>query len=478
MKILVRILVVLAVTGATSGLVLWLSLRPPDPLPVPEPGAVLSGVNVVEPGSGRRTAQRVVVEGDVIAAIEPDADPSGPYVGATVLPGLIDMHVHFPPPSGLGTTELFSFLFLYHGVTTVRHAGDIDGTTTEPVRGGVERNAFPGPRVFACGPFVDGPDTQWANSRQVLGPGDAAAVVEEIARDYDCVKTYGSLSPDAAEAVHAAARERGIPVIGHVPTGARFDEAHIDDVQHMMGLAFREGDAGPFPKSMKAWRGMSDERMDEILSVALERGTALTPTLVTHERMSRMNEHAKLTQEPDALLLPRYFRDIVWAPRDDLTVEDYAGIRDAVRVEQRLLKRLHEGGVRVHMGTDVLVAFVVPGASMHRELALYVEAGITPEEAWRIATHQNGDFLDLPDLGRLDPGAPADLLVFREDPTRDLSALSSLQAVISRGRLYPRPSLDDWLARYESYARGAIFDRVSVALVRRLLAPIREEPDD
>ena len=90
----------------------------------------------------------------------------------------------------------------------------------------------------------------------------------------------------------------------------------------------------------------------------------------------------------------------------------------------------------------------------------------------------NGASLALPDLGRLVPGAPADLLVFLEDPTRDPSALDSLAAVIAQGRLYTRDALDAQLERYQRYFRGWVFDTLSVAITRRVLARIAEPGPD
>ena len=478
LRILARVVLGLVAVVVAAGGWIWWSLRPPAALAVPEAGAVLSGVTVINPGADRRDGQRVVIEGDRIASITSDSDPSGPFTGAYVLPGLIDMHAHLPPASGLGQGDHFPFLFLYHGVTTVRSAGDVDGTAVAPVQRGMAEGRFPGPRVFDCGPFVDGEGARWANSRVLLDPGDARALVARLATEYDCIKTYDRLSPELAAAVHAAGREVGIPVIGHVPSGVRFAEAHVDDVQHMMGMAFAEGAAGPFPKSLKAWRGLDEEGIDEIVAAALEQRKALTPTLVVIERMSRGDDRARLLREADALLMPRVYRELVWAGSSDLDAEDYDGIRDAVPIMQRVILRLYEAGARLHMGTDPLVFFVVPGAGMHRELRLYVDAGLTPEEAWAVATRVNGASLALPDLGRLVPGAPADLLVFLEDPTRDPSALDSLVAVIAQGRLYTRDALDAQLERYQRYFHGWVFDTLSVAITRRVLARIAEPGPD
>jgi adenine deaminase len=90
---------------------------------------------------------------------------------------------------------------------------------------------------------------------------------------------------------------------------------------------------------------------------------------------------------------------------------------------------------------------VVPGASLHEELHELVAADLAAEEAWLLATRRAGEFLDEPRLGTLQPGAPADLLIFRDDPTRDLAALATLEAVVVQGRLYTRQWLDDALSR-------------------------------
>ena len=109
------------------------------------------------------------------------------------------------------------------------------------------------------------------------------------------------------------------------------------------------------------------------------------------------------------------------------------------------------------------------GVNLWRELRLFVLAGLTPEQALAAATTVPGGFLPLPGLGRLEPGAPADLLVFGADPTRDLDALDSLEAVVAGGRLYTRSELDAQLARYQELAEGTLYDAISVMMVRRAL---------
>jgi imidazolonepropionase-like amidohydrolase len=473
-----RILLILVAVLAGAALYAWRALAPPAPPPLPARGALLEGVTVVNPGRERLEQRTLKVEGGVIAAIDAaPSSPAAPYAGYTVLPGLVDMHVHFPPPTGLGQTELFAFLYLAHGVTTVRDAGDVDGTATAPARDGVREDRFPGPRVFACGPFVDGPSPLWPNSRVVTNAAEARAAVAKIAADgYDCVKAYDRLSADALAGLKAEAAQHGLPVIGHVPWAVAYLDARYDDVQHLTGIGAIPGDTRPFPARLDVTK--SEAEVDELVRRTVELGIAHTPTLVTMERIRGTRDYAAARAKPSALLVPRLYRDAVWSPSGSrllgsLTAADYDLLDRAAERSRRLVGKLHRAGAELHTGSDVLNPFVVPGESLWRELALFVESGLTPEEAWAAGTRTSGQFLGrekLPLLGTLAPGAPADLLVFREDPTRDLAALATLEAVVADGRLYTRKLLDDGLARYRAYADGWLFDRVSVAVTQRLLA--------
>ena len=129
---------------------------------------------------------------------------------------------------------------------------------------------------------------------------------------------------------------------------------------------------------------------------------------------------------------------------------------------RKVVRRLHEAGVTLHVGTDTFNPFVVPGMSMHQELRNFVACGFTPEEAWQAATRRNGESLAEPGLGVIRPGAPADMLVFGEDPTLDLTALSTLQAVVANGRFYPKRLLDDTVARYRDYFGSWLYDRLTM----------------
>jgi imidazolonepropionase-like amidohydrolase len=463
---------------AVGAFALWRALAPPAPLAPAPQGATLENVTLVDPGVGRRRARTVVVEGGRIASIGAAGgagEGNEPYAGMYVLPGLIEMHGHLPPAAGLPQADLFALLYLLHGVTAVRDMGDLDGSALGPAREGLESGAFAGPRLFACGPFVDGEPPAWPNSRVVRTPREAEAAVAEIAASgFHCVKVYDGLTPAALAAVRAAADRHGLPVVGHVPHRVSYAESGLDDVQHFTRApTFDRVDPRPFPEVMDAWLEVDDARIAQIVAHALATGIANTPTLVTTERLAHMDRYERLRAAPEARLLPRFYRDVIWSPRAGLGLRlgpgDLENLRVAVERAKRLVARLHDAGARLHVGSDVMTNFVVPGAGLQREIRLFVEAGLTPEEALALATRGNGASLPLDRLGRLEPGAPADLVVFREDPTRSLDALATLEAVVADGRLYAREDLEAQLARQRRHFEGAVFDAVSVYVTRRML---------
>lgn len=464
------VLVALLLLGAAA----LLSLAPPTPLRPPERGALFANVTVVNPGAGREPSRTVRVEGDRIASIEASG---GAESGGYLLPGLVDMHVHGADPSIAGQEALFSLLYLAHGVTAIRNTGG--GTDQLAERERIARGEEAGPRIFACGPLHDGKPPIWAFSTVVETPAQAEAAVAYVAdTGFDCVKVYERLLPEALAALVRGARARRLPVVGHVPDRVRFEEAGIDDVQHLRGVERSEPREPIFDVVARVrrrgqdWAALSAERIDFVARTSLAQGIAHTPTLALIERASRMDRLDEQMAEPRMRLLPRFYSALSWNPRgfpwyEAFAPADWELAREASRSAARMANTLFRAGVRIHAGTDVGNPFLVPGASLQEELYQLVGAGLTPEEAWLTATRWPGEFLREPGLGTVAPGAPADLLLFREDPTRDLAALGTLEAVVAAGRLYRREVLDDALEASERHYRGWLYDSVSMSIGTR-----------
>ncbi len=457
-----------------------LAYRPPA-LAVPPPGLTLADVTVVNPGQERRPGQTLVVSAECIAHIATAPEQHLPTAGlerctgAYVLPGLIDMHVHIPPPC----RELCNVLFLAHGVTTVRETGDADGSTWGGRRR-IRSGRVPGPRIFASGPVLDGAPPFLPTSWVVRDAAAARAAVHTLAdRGADCIKIHHKLSAEALAAVRLAARTRGLRVVGHIPGAVPFERAYVWDVQHLDGLV-------PYPQpgetvldNQRRWRDLADARIDSYVRTSVEQELVHTPTLVTAEALLWLLDPGR-PDDPAVRCMPRYIRDAAWS-REHMPLfrrfsdEALRLMEQALARNLEVVRRLHAARVRLHLGTDTAgMPFVVPGASLHEELRLMVRAGLALEDAWAAGTRAAGASLRLPGLGTIQEGAPADLAVFREDPTRDLAALDTLVGVVAAGRFYSREYLEDALARHRACFERPLYDRLSTALVRlgtRMMVP-------
>ncbi len=449
-----------------------------DPLQVPAlERHFLSNVTVVNPGAERRSGRAVVLADGRIESIreaEPD-DTIGDWAGGFVLPGLIDMHVHLPARWMVGQLELFGLLFLAHGVTTVRDVGAMDDSIFE-TRERVRNGELAAPRVFSCGRVIDGDPPVWPSSVVARNAEDARRIVDDLARaGADCVKVYEHLSPAALRAVREAAAHHGLRVVGHVPVFVDFEEAHLDDMQHLWGAPRWPHHLDVVERHLvEAWRELDAERVDLIVRVSLEQRISHTPTLVLYHRKLARADPSVLALDPVLQSLPRVYPAVIWNPAyggawGRLTPREWADFAIGVRKMAWVVRRLHGAGVPIQVGTDTPAAYVVPGASVHEELRHLVgEAGFSAEEALRAATLVPGASLGTPGLGRLEAGAPADLLVFREDPTRDLAALATLEAVFAGGRLYRRKDLEAALDRARAAFESPIFDLASVTTAKLL----------
>jgi len=476
-----RILKVLAVVVVVLILLVvgvWFLLRPPV-LAVPsQKRLVFFNVTVINPGRDRRAGRTLTIQDGQIVAITANpytisvSEAGTRFARFYVLPGLIDMHVHQFPLD----VELYGLLFLAHGVTTVRNTGDFSGTILKK-RQQIQDGKYPGPRIFACGPIIDGDPPFWPDSRVVRTVAEARAAVDEVAAaGVDCVKVYGRLSAELLAAIREAAARHKLPVVGHIPMAVPFAEAHIRDVQHLTGVPLHTNrqDASrlaQFAAWAAAWQSLDEARIDFIVRTSVEQGLFHTPTLVVWTQMGRLRDYPTLRDDPTAQLLPRWYREVFWRPRE-AALPAFDDIGAALPKMKTVVRRLYQAGVRIHTGSDTPNPFVVPGVSLHEELHLLVEAGLTPEEVWGAATRSAGETLGIAKLGTVQEGAPADFLLFREDPTHDLAALSTLEAVVVQGRLYPKAVLDAALARHRDYFNGWLYDRLSIAYARWMASRI------
>ncbi|MDH3201480.1 MAG: amidohydrolase family protein [Myxococcales bacterium] len=472
-----KVAIGLALFLALLGGWVFQQLQPPKSARTAADDFVLTDVTVIEPTLSRDPKATLrVVNGRIqrgserIGGAMAFPDLSHTYV----LPGLVDMHAHLPPDTPLKLSGYYSLLFLAHGVTTIRDAGDPDGTAVPAAREGIEDGEFAGPRIVSCGPFVAGAEPRrWPNTEIVDEPQDAERIASALVQaGHSCIKAYEDLSVEKIEALKAAAARHGLRVIGHVPSQLSYEEALIPDVQHFFGVPRAESLKRDHVLNRIAdWQDVDDARLELIVQTTLEHGIINTPTLVSSHRLLLYRDYEAAKNDRAVVLLPRIFPDVVWNPVSGIPYWKEIGdflpsLEEALTKKLDLVVRLYHAGAKVQLGTDTQQPFVVPGASLQEEMLLFVQAGIPLEEVWAMATWKQGQTL-MPDLGRLTDGAPADLLVFREDPTQSLEALGTLVAVVARGKLYLRDEVDRTVERYRTHFRGGLVDKISLPIARR-----------
>ena len=415
---------------------------------------------------------------------------SGPrdFAGCFALPGLIDMHVHLPPDNALRLTPSAALLYLQHGVTTIREAGDLDGTAVAAARRMQRDGAHPVPRLFSCGPFVGAGKAGFKNTillEDASARAADAAAVRVKATGATFLKFYEGLTEPMIRALEQACARHGLKMMGHVPAGMRYEDARIAEVQHFFGV--------PLPQTLERdtlvnrscdWHAVDERRMDEIVEATLKHGIANTPTIVTNQQMLCYRDFDAARRDPAMRNVPPFYLDVIWHPErgrsGNRMAHDYLDrqVVPAVAKKQRLARKLYDAGARLFLGTDVAQPFVVPGASLQQEMALFADAGIGIEQVWKLATRDAGDRLGIEGLGRIEAGAPADILLFRRDPTQSLDNLASLEAIVAAGRLYRSADLAQALHASTAYFNSPLIKplarRGAEQALARALGPARK----
>jgi Amidohydrolase family len=467
-----------------------LGLRRPAPPRVAAKGRFqIDGVTVINPMQGRRSNTTIEISGGAIAAIVNTQD-SGPhdFAGCFVLPGLVDMHVHLPPDNALKLTPSAALPYLQHGVTTIREAGDLDGTAVAAARKLEAEGAHPVPRVFSCGPFVGAGKASFKNTillEDASARAADAAAVRVKATGATFLKFYEGLTEPMIRALEQACVRQGLRMMGHVPAGIAYEDARIAEVQHFFGV--------PLPQTLERdtlvnrscdWHAVDERRMDEIVEVTLKHGIANTPTIVTNQQMLCYRDFNAARRDPAMHNLPPFYLDVIWHPErgrsSNRMARDYLErqVAPAVAKKQRLTRKLFDAGARLFLGTDVAQPFVVPGASLQQEMALFAGAGIGIEQVWKLATRDAGERLGIAGLGRIEAGAPADILLFRRDPTQSLDNLASLEAIVAAGSLYRSADLAQALRTNTAYFNSPLIKplarRGAEQALARALGPARK----
>ena len=389
--------------------------------------------------------------------------------GKYVLPGLVDIHIHY--------ADWMGQLFLSHGVTTVKDLGnDIEWIFT--ISDEITRGKIHGPRIFYVGNGLDAPPPDRNTHIGVTDRDTAQRAIRLLhSKGASAIKVREKISPELLAVVVEESHKLGIPVTGHLKrTDAREAAlAGIDGIEHVSGFvqaisnAPRERQAAQADRQvlisdLKAFSLIESSAAKDLIDLMVSRKVAIVPTMPIWWRMATphrddfASEDAEYAEDPALSYIPENIRAL-WASPAFYEIEDSVELNEVqlgYAKMQSVILAHHQSGGELLAGSDTF--FSIPGLSLHREMVLLRDAGISPLEVIKIVTLGNAKFLGKEaDLGTITTGKLADIIVVDENPLDDISNTQSVTLVMKDGQMVdtsddanffvprPKPKRSSWL---------------------------------
>jgi imidazolonepropionase-like amidohydrolase len=446
----------------------------------PQHNLLITNVNVIDVVTGEVLSNRTVaIDGDSISAIYNKSIKPGNHTevvdgtGKYLIPGLWDMHAHHH-----FWYQDVNPLLLYNGVTGIRElrsympltkflrqqntSGALPGvdiySTGVPINSTMEAVKHFGPLIFV---FVE-------NAEEA-----AEAANCQISTGVDFIKVY-SLSLEAFDAIMEAAAKANIPVAGHVPENVPIRhaiKAGMRSMEHLYGIADTSisGEAKVRLDSIKGlllkmetfeslmnttwviddllYNHLDLTLLDNISAELAKSDVWITPTMV--EKRSNFYEFdSSLIYDSRQEYLPRFMR--VNLEEHEISKPDEQTIETRKRyyeTSESVLQYLVKNGVKILAGTDYGVPFIYPGFSLHDELEIFVQNGMTPLQALQTATINPSLAMKNDRIGSISKGKLASLVLLNQNPMDDINALRDIKSVILRGKVFSRGELDEMLTQ-------------------------------
>ena len=432
----------------------------PDAAPAGDVVAFVD-VNVVPMDRERiMRAQTVIVQDGRITSVGPSSEtevPNGARQidgrGNYLLPGLAEMHAHLPgPTTPPEVAENNMFLYVANGVTTVR--GMLGDPFHFEIQDRIERGDLLGPHLVVGGPAMRGGRVTDSEAAERL-------VREYKAAGFHSLKISEGLTPEVYDAIAATAKEEGIPFAGHVPDLVGLRHAlgagqltidHLDN--YVQALAPEEAVFANPPglAGVGAFLDQADEaQIPELVEATIESGAWVVPTMVVWEVLfygDRASEEI-LPRRPEVKYMPKETVD-QWARSIDRRLEevDLDTNRGVARLRRKILRALGEGGARLLLGTDSPRVFNVPGFSIHHEMQIWVEEGMTPFQVLEAGSRNVAEYLNATDeFGTIAVGQRADLILVEGNPLEDVAHVARRVGVMVNGTWIAEREIQDRLAQ-------------------------------
>jgi hypothetical protein len=415
--------------------------------------------------------QTVVIEEAHIASITPSAqfievvDSRVDGARKYLIPGLWDMHIHVRDPNELP-------LYIANGVTGVRI---MSGERNDNAYRATLEQISPTPHIYLASIIVDGDPPVWPDSLVFTDRRDAAELVSSIkASGADFIKIYDRIPRDAYFALATEAKRSQIDFEGHLPWSISAQEASSSgqrSMEHLQGIAvscsaqqgnlMEASQRGIFRDRFKieeqAFRSFDDTKCSELFGEFRKADTWQVPTLTVRRVWGMLNDR-HFTADPrttyiDGSSLSRW-KGRIRSQSRQWSHSDFELARHLFLREQLLVGQMYQVGVPLIAGTDAMNPYVFPGFSLHDELALLVQSGLSPLAALQSATINPARFIKREtQLGSIDVGKIADLVLLRADPLADIHNTTQIEQVWLAGTPYDQDQLSRLLSDARNHAR-------------------------
>ncbi len=456
---------------------IWLTaLTQPNPVAV-------TNVNVIDIQSGKiKKAQTVIIEGNKIVSVnDKNTFPKTASVingsGKFLIPGLWDMHAH------VFTDRTLQWLFpllIANGITGVRDMATVlSYDSIHLVKKQIAEGKLLGPRNGATTQRIfDGPGGPSTIPSLTIATTDQAreSVRTHKQHGIDFIKVYNSLSREVFLAIFDEAKQQKIPVAGHVPfamTAAEVSDLGQTSIEHNTDLFFStsseetklRNDLEKLPKpvppvakqpiELRAMETLDEKKAEALFRKFMKNKTWVCPTLVIFPRILKLDE--ELATDDRLKYMPTRFRQqwsnqIKQRDRNNKLTPDQ--LKTFVDKNLQIVGSMHRAGVGILAGSDMMNPYLIPGFSMHDELELMVQAGLSPLQALQTATINAAKFLGREkEIGSVEKGKLADLVLLDANPLENISNTKKIHAVIANGKVYQRSDLDKLLMQVIEFAK-------------------------
>ena len=438
---------------------------------------LIQNVNVIDPIDGLKNNINVEILDNKIIYVgnikksnsySKEIDGTGKYL----IPGLWDNHVHFYFDQELAKD--MPDLFLKFGITSVRDTGG-NFKFLDSIKALSKENPKTFPRVKISGPLIDGKFNVYNGERlpdlsvKTRNVQETEIVVNDLVeKGVDFLKAYEMLSPEQFEVVMKIAKKNGLNVTGHIPLSMDIETAsnlglnsleHIKNLElwatsnksklleerrqmlknknNLSGLNLR----GMIHNAQKnyAINNLDENQTKKIYKILAKNNTWQIPTISIYKvpiyKIFRSKYWIQNLKHLPKKTAENWKKRITFS-NDEINPNQ----KDFSDWVQKTTKEMHEYGIKFMAGTDTPLGFLIPGFSLHVELELLVESGLSELEAIKTATINPSKYFKMQDyLGLIKKNYIADLVLLNSNPLEDIKSTRQISAVIKDGKIFEKP---------------------------------------